>query len=497
MPDTPINDPQAAINSALAPEPVATPVAPPAPPAPEAPAKAVAMGDETPLAFASMPPAPTPAPAEQSSPVTPPAPAAVPTDTMTPPPAAPLPTPEVVPPAPNTGMAKKKSKTGLMVGIFLFLLVGIAGALGSAYYSGQPKLLSEWLINAGIVKDPMIAIIHNLPQSDDPAVNADNAAKQYRDEVLHKKNKDLTEEDKKKMKIVAKQAVKTTVQKLQGANKDTFQGIAKEICESGGGKNCDSGKLTASDISDSSGLLDPWADKIATDSIAFITDSTCSQLASLAAGWCSGSSCTVPAAYQSSCWVEHYQCGGEQGGTVATNGCQTNLIAGGQGNPNNSSSSIIGDCGVEQIDVHCVGSDGACGNTPMSFVSHNNVTQCGTGTNEPNPSPSHSPGASPSGSPTNGLACTGITKAPTTTPAIGTALTFTCAGTITPASAGTLSYKFRYSINDAAPVALTNKTATTAELTIASCGSYKVECQTCATIAGVLTCDPTWTGATQ
>lgn len=97
------------------------------------------------------------------------------------------------------------------------------------------------------------------------------------------------------------------------------------------------------------------------------------------------------------------------------------------------------------------------------------------------------------------MACTGITSVPATTtaPAVGTKLTFTCAGTVTPADAGTLSYKFRYSINGGATTALTNKTATTAELTIAACGTYSVQCQACATLSGVLTCNPTWTGATQ
>jgi hypothetical protein len=98
------------------------------------------------------------------------------------------------------------------------------------------------------------------------------------------------------------------------------------------------------------------------------------------------------------------------------------------------------------------------------------------------------------------MACDGLTSAPsvlTTTPKIGDKVLFTCAGTVTPPSAGTLSYKFRYSINSGAVAAMTNKTATTAELSISACGTYKVECQACATLNGVLTCDPIWTGATQ
>lgn len=107
--------------------------------------------------------------------------------------------------------------------------------------------------------------------------------------------------------------------------------------------------------------------------------------------------------------------------------------------------------------------------------------------------------SSPSNPPTPDealLACTGITKN-VVAPVIGGKVTFTCSGTVTPATAGTLSYKFRYSINSGAVLPLTNKTATTAELTIAACGSYSVQCQACATLGGVLKCNPTWTGATQ
>jgi len=95
------------------------------------------------------------------------------------------------------------------------------------------------------------------------------------------------------------------------------------------------------------------------------------------------------------------------------------------------------------------------------------------------------------------LACTGLTQTPATTPVIGDKVTFTCAGSITPAGAASLSYKFRYSLNDGADQLLANKTATTAELTINACGTYSVQCKVCATIAGVLTCNPTWTGAVQ
>lgn len=103
-----------------------------------------------------------------------------------------------------------------------------------------------------------------------------------------------------------------------------------------------------------------------------------------------------------------------------------------------------------------------------------------------------SPNPSPSGTPTPVMACTGLAQSPVTeSPTINQTLTFTCTGTITPASAGTVSYKYRYSINGGAYTAMTGNT-----LTITSCGSYAVECQACATISGSLKCSPTWTGAT-
>jgi hypothetical protein len=93
------------------------------------------------------------------------------------------------------------------------------------------------------------------------------------------------------------------------------------------------------------------------------------------------------------------------------------------------------------------------------------------------------------------ISCTSITKTPVV-PVLGNTVTLTCLGSVTPSTAGTLSYKFRYSINGGSYTTLTNKTASTAELTIAACGTYAVQCQACATLNGVLTCDPVWTGAT-
>ncbi len=118
--------------------------------------------------------------------------------------------------------------------------------------------------------------------------------------------------------------------------------------------------------------------------------------------------------------------------------------------------------------------------------------QCGPGTNVRSPSPKPSVPASPNPSPSPTMACTGLTQTPATQPVIGSKLTFTCAGVVTPSNAGTLSYNFRYAINNGSWVNLTNKTTTTAEMTISSCGTYKVECRACATIGGLIKCDPFW-----
>lgn len=118
--------------------------------------------------------------------------------------------------------------------------------------------------------------------------------------------------------------------------------------------------------------------------------------------------------------------------------------------------------------------------------------QCGPGTNVRSPSPKPSVPASPNPSPSPTMACTGLTQTPATQPVVGSKLTFTCAGSVTPSNASTLSYNFRYAINNGSWVNLTNKTTATAELTISACGTYKVECRACATFGGLIKCDPFW-----
>lgn len=95
------------------------------------------------------------------------------------------------------------------------------------------------------------------------------------------------------------------------------------------------------------------------------------------------------------------------------------------------------------------------------------------------------------------ISCSSITRTPTTTPSVGGVVTFTCLGSTEPAGSTSLTYEFRYSLNSGAWQTLVNKTATTADLTIASCGSYSVMCRACGVIDGATVCDPTWTAATQ
>jgi hypothetical protein len=114
-----------------------------------------------------------------------------------------------------------------------------------------------------------------------------------------------------------------------------------------------------------------------------------------------------------------------------------------------------------------------------------------TSNNTSNPSPSPS-------STTPTIACSGLTTTPTpTTPAVGDKYTFTCAGAVTPADAGTIAYDFRYNLNSGAWKTLTNVTPTTAQLSIAACGTYSVQCRACATLSGTKQCSPVWQGATQ
>lgn len=201
---------------------------------------------------------------------------------------------------------------------------------------------------------------------------------------------------------------------------------------------------------------------------------------------CTDSSCTAKG---SGCISIRYTCGGTVPGYSCTDSInhptfQTKTSVAQVG----TATTFSNKCGtVEQIDVSC----GDGGSPPkLAYV---------TSRTKINPPCTKTTTTTTTTTETPTMSCTGLTSVPALTPApvIGAKLTFTCAGVVTPATAGTLTYKFRYSINSGAVTPLANKTPTTAELTIAACGTYSVECRACATLAGVVTCDPIWTGATQ
>ncbi len=164
---------------------------------------------------------------------------------------------------------------------------------------------------------------------------------------------------------------------------------------------------------------------------------------------------------------------------------------------------VVGEGGVVYTGGACTALNGVkftgnlscfCGtvqwDTTSGHTSYSSTCGCNKPEKTPNPTPT------PSVPVVSTLMCSNLTRTPTTTPVIGDKVTFTCVGASVPAGSVNLSYKFRYSLNSGAYTTLTNKTATTSELTIAACGNYSVECQACGTINGVLTCNPTWAGAT-
>ena len=170
------------------------------------------------------------------------------------------------------------------------------------------------------------------------------------------------------------------------------------------------------------------------------------------------------------CQVSHWKCDRI---TNLGGGCQ-------DGTPKiGTSASFSASCGSEQIDVVCNGKN-------IDFRSRTNTTACGS-----------TPKPSPSGTLEYSMSCTGLTKN-VVAPIVGSKITFTCAGKTVPAAGATLlKYNFRYSLDSGTWKNLTNKTNSTAELTIAACGSYSVQCRACVTYGGKTQCDPIWQGATQ
>lgn len=189
---------------------------------------------------------------------------------------------------------------------------------------------------------------------------------------------------------------------------------------------------------------------------------------------CSSSGCQCTST-RNECIVYHWKCNriDNLGG-----GCQDGTPKTGQ------SANFSASCGSEQIDVMCHG-------TSVAFRSRVNTAVCGATPSRPPRSPL------PSAAIEYSMSCTGLTKN-VVAPIVGSKITFTCAGaTVPPAGATLLKYNFRYSLDSGAWKNLTNKTNSTAELTIAACGSYSVQCRACVTYGGQTQCDPIWQGATQ
>lgn len=193
---------------------------------------------------------------------------------------------------------------------------------------------------------------------------------------------------------------------------------------------------------------------------------------------CNNSGCTCNSGQ---CQVYHWKCDRISN---LSGGCQDGTPKIGQ------SASFSASCGAEQIDVVCNGAS-------IDFRSKVNSVACTNPSRPPTVITSPSPSPSPSPSTTTAMSCTGISKN-VATPEIGDKVTFTCAGSTTPASLGiSLAYNFRYNINSGNWQTLANKTSTTAELSVDACGTYAVQCRACLTTAGTTTCDPVWQGATQ
>jgi len=177
-----------------------------------------------------------------------------------------------------------------------------------------------------------------------------------------------------------------------------------------------------------------------------------------------GCSCTTN---RNDCQIYHWKCDRIDNLGV---GCQDGTPKVGQSATFNAS------CGSEQIDVMCHGDS-------VAFRTKVQTTACGK-----------NPGASTTAA--YSMSCTSLTKN-VASPIVGSKITFTCAGATVPAAgASLLKYDFRYNIDSGSWTTLANKTSTTAELTVAACGTYSVQCRACVTYQGTTQCDPIWQGAT-
>lgn len=194
---------------------------------------------------------------------------------------------------------------------------------------------------------------------------------------------------------------------------------------------------------------------------------------------CTDDGCSILSAGTAKCKVVRYTCDGLKSTESCTDGQE---VLGSSGGFKNT-------CGkVQQLDVMCDG------NYVTSRTRINPPCDM-PGRPEPSPSPSKSPSPSPSASVSPTMACVGLSKnKPDDQIAVGTALTFTCNGTSTPAGAVALSYQFQVSKDGGAWQSL-SATGATASYTVPGYGDYDVRCRACGEINNANVCDPNWQGA--
>jgi hypothetical protein len=419
------------------PEPVATTPAPPITPPPVTPI--VAMGDDTPLAFAG---------------------ATAPTSSSTPP-ASPLetnsiqPTSAPLPPVSPAPTSKKKGKLGkVLAGIAILVVVAIGGVIGYDYYTEQ-----------GLIA----AISGGASGSRGGICPSGETYNSVRKRCEPNKTKDSTPN------IGTGNAVTNVVNNVVGGISGAAGGAAGNTAVKQDKKKDDEGNGLGT-ASGSVGTKQGNGLGTATGTV----------------GQADGDACTIggkPGFRHGGVCVASENCAAtDQGGA----GCPTKCEA-----SKNAGWTPVQEPGGGS---YCDAQGRQCKKYRKELLSPDGRTHCFVGYGEQCGQPGSCGGGTTTLTTTPTMACTGLTSVPATTPAptVGAKLTFTCAGSVTPSTAGTLTYKFRYSINNGAFTDMTNKTATTSELTINSCGTYKVQCQACATLNGVLTCDPNnWTGATQ
>jgi hypothetical protein len=400
------------------PEPAVTPSTPPLSPSP------VAMGDDTPLAFAGIP---------TSSPVTPNETNLTATQPLTPPPTEGTPLPPIAPQAPEP---KKKGKLGKIVVGVAALLFAIVGGLW-----GYMNMIKNYAMVAYVVPSNYCGT-RGCP--------ADTYCKNNQCVPNPQSNNNGEHDDP--VPSCASGARRCNASYAETCSNGTWH---RTNCPFGCANNtC---KPDPSTVSSACMTSD--------NKPGFMHGGVCVATESCSSTDQNGQGCPIGCKAANASWTPVQEPGG--GSYCDDQGRQCSRYRKELKDPNSSAHCFIG------YGEQC-GQPGSCGS------------------NQTPP---------PSAPPTSTLACTGLTSVPAVSPAptVGTKLTFTCAGTVTPTSAGTPSYKFRYSLNNATPVTMTPLTATPnkAELTINACGTYKVECQACATLSGVLTCSPVWTGATQ